>query len=109
MSLHRTIRRLRNELGLLQEEVAMRAGISPAYLSQIENGKRAPTPGVLSRVAEALGTTAPVLYVLTLEVDDVPPSRREAFKELAPAIFDFFTEAVVHTQNPRTHDEIKSN
>jgi DNA-binding XRE family transcriptional regulator len=47
--------------GLTQQEVAAKAGISTAYLSQLETGKRAGTPRVLSAIAR----------VLNVDVDDL--------------------------------------
>lgn len=40
---------------------ADRAGITRAYLSNIENGHRLPTLDVLLRIADALGTTVSIL------------------------------------------------
>lgn len=94
MPISKQLRVLRKKLGLRQEDVAAKAKISAAYLSQIENGKREATPGVLSRLAEALGTSLPVLYLLTLDESDVPPERREAFNELAPAIHSFLMDTL---------------
>lgn len=44
----------RKELGLTQAEVAERLGISRPVVAEIENGKREPGLGVMSRLAEAL-------------------------------------------------------
>jgi transcriptional regulator with XRE-family HTH domain len=42
---------------MTQRELADMAGITKAYLSQIETGKRTGTPDVLSKLAKALGLT----------------------------------------------------
>jgi transcriptional regulator with XRE-family HTH domain len=47
----------RKEHGLSQSEVAKKAGITPAALSQIEKGTRTPTTPVLYRIANALGVS----------------------------------------------------
>lgn len=44
----------RVELGLLQKEVAARAGISAQYLADIEAGRRQGSPGVRVALAKAL-------------------------------------------------------
>lgn len=44
----------RVELGLLQKEVAARAGISPQYLADIEAGRRQGSPSVRVLIAKAL-------------------------------------------------------
>lgn len=47
----------RVHLGLLQKEVAQRAGISAQYLADIEAGRRAGSPPVRAALAKALRTT----------------------------------------------------
>lgn len=49
------IRTLRKERGLLQGDLARKAGISPSYLNLIERNKRAVAGGLLDRIAEGLG------------------------------------------------------
>lgn len=53
-------------LGLLQKEVAARAGISPQHMADIEVGRRYGSPAVRLAVAKALRTT---LTTLTKEVE----------------------------------------
>lgn len=52
----------RIELGLLQKEVAARAGISAQYMADIEAGRRYGAPRVRVAIAKALRTP---LYELT--------------------------------------------
>ncbi len=50
------IRRIREEKGLTQEQVAKRAGVTKQYVTMLERGARkAPTLPVLQRLAKALG------------------------------------------------------
>lgn len=51
------IRRLRNDLGLSQETLAERVGVSPVYICMIENGKRTMSLALLDRIANELETT----------------------------------------------------
>lgn len=46
----------RVELGLLQKDVANRAGISPQFMADIECGRRAGSPPVRLAIAKALKT-----------------------------------------------------
>jgi len=75
------IRRLRNEKGLSQAKLAVRADMDPATLNRLEQGKGNPNLKTLERVAEALG----------VEVADLlgkarrPPSRE-------PSLFNGFEE-----------------
>ncbi len=56
-----SIRRLREEKGLTQRELAERAGLSPSYVNEIENGRKRPSLRVLNRLAGGLGVPAGVL------------------------------------------------
>jgi transcriptional regulator with XRE-family HTH domain len=51
------LRRLREDLGLSQEALALRADMDPAEVRRIETCKRDPGVRVLARLAEALGRT----------------------------------------------------
>lgn len=57
MSLGQVIRQRREEMGLTQDELSARAGISKPYLSNIETGKvkNPPTDGVLRALQRGLG------------------------------------------------------
>lgn len=48
------IRMRRNDLHISQEDLAFRAGLTPTYLSLLENGKRNPSLELLYRVCSAL-------------------------------------------------------
>ncbi len=63
------IKKLRGEMNLSQAELARRAGLSPAYLSELEGGQgKRPGGQVLLHLAQALGTTIAVILG-----DDVRP------------------------------------
>ncbi len=49
------IKKLRHRKGLSIEALAKRSGFTKSYLSQIENLKREPTIGALTKIAHALG------------------------------------------------------
>jgi len=52
------LRRERQHQALTQQELAHRAGISRAYLSEIERGKRDLSVTVLVKLQQALGPTS---------------------------------------------------
>jgi transcriptional regulator with XRE-family HTH domain len=56
------IRRQRELAALPMRQLAGMVGISGPYLSQIENGLRAPSNAVLEAIADALQTNAEALY-----------------------------------------------
>jgi transcriptional regulator with XRE-family HTH domain len=51
----RNIRRLREERGLTQEELAARIRINRNYVGMIERQENSPTVAMLERIAKALG------------------------------------------------------
>ena len=55
------IKQQRLAAGLTLAELAERAGFGKAYLSRIENGKKVPPIGTLSRIADVLGIEAAAL------------------------------------------------
>lgn len=48
------IKERRNELELSQEQLAFTAGVTPAYLGQVERGERNPTIGFMGKISDAL-------------------------------------------------------
>lgn len=58
----RNIRRLREDRGLTQEELAVDSEIDLTYLGGIERGKRNPSLLVMARISDALGVSLPLLF-----------------------------------------------
>jgi transcriptional regulator with XRE-family HTH domain len=63
MNLAKRIRERRETLELTQEQLARAIGLSPQYISLIEQDKRVPSVSSLARLAEELGVT--VDYLIT--------------------------------------------
>jgi transcriptional regulator with XRE-family HTH domain len=59
--LAKVLERRRQEVGISQEELAKRAGISRTYLSDIERGLRNISVTTLTKLAHAMNTTASTL------------------------------------------------
>lgn len=51
------IRTLREELGLTQESIASKTGVSTRHLSRVENGEQKPTVKLVDKLADAHGLT----------------------------------------------------
>lgn len=62
------IRACRNRLGLTQEELAERSGVTTQFISYAETGQRAPRPENLLSLSDALQVSAD--YLLTGEIID---------------------------------------
>jgi transcriptional regulator with XRE-family HTH domain len=58
----REVRRLRQERGWNQTELAFHAGLAPSVISQIETGKRDPSAATLRKLADALSVGVPELF-----------------------------------------------
>lgn len=56
------IRRLRNEQGISQEELAYKSYISPAHLGQIERAQKKPTIETVAKISSALGVSLSTLF-----------------------------------------------
>jgi transcriptional regulator with XRE-family HTH domain len=59
--LGRNVRRLRQQKGLTQEELAFEAEIDLTYMGAIERGRRNPSLLVMARIAAALSVPLPKL------------------------------------------------
>ncbi len=55
------VKELREDRGWNQSELASRAGLTPAAVSQIEGGRRLPTAQTLQKLADALGASSDAL------------------------------------------------
>lgn len=53
------VKKIRTELGISQEHLAIDAGISRGHLASIETGRRGATSPVIRKVARALGLKSP--------------------------------------------------
>ena len=51
------IKKLREDRGFTKYRLAADAGVSPGYISDLENGKKCPTVEVLDNICFALGIT----------------------------------------------------
>jgi transcriptional regulator with XRE-family HTH domain len=70
------LKRRRQELQLTRQKVADRSGLSYAYLSQLESGRKSrPSSTVLGQLAQALEVTVDDLAdQVGVPLDDLPPS-----------------------------------
>jgi transcriptional regulator with XRE-family HTH domain len=56
------LRQLREQKGMSAREVAGLSGLTPAYLSRLENGRVSPTVATLARLVSAMGETMATLF-----------------------------------------------
>lgn len=72
------IRRLRLKLGLTQEEIALKSGLSQGYINQLESGKRRFTQKSLELIADAL--SVPMVELFREEKAQQTPSVAEGIE-----------------------------
>lgn len=99
MTLGEAIAEMRKQRGLTQADVARSVGVSPTHISLIENGKREPSLSLLKRMGSTLGVSLPVLFALTLSVDDVPEEYRSVFVAIVPQLQNDLIDALRSTGN----------
>lgn len=97
-----TLRDLRTAQDLGLREMAVKAGISPAYLSRIERGKeRAPRPEVIKELAKLLAADPDVLFRLSSSTDpdvtDYLRERRRVMDLVRYLIDNHFTDEEIET------------
>lgn len=95
MNIGNAIKELRKQKGFKQNNFAEMCGLSQSYLSLIEKGKKEPTLGLLKQISSALSMPLPILVFLSLEMDDVANSKKDAFKLLEPSIKGLISDVFV--------------
>ncbi len=92
MEIGRIIKDLRNRAGFKQKEFAKACSISPSYLSQIESNARIPHPNTLKEICKVLEVPGQILYLLSIDKDDIPKGKQEAFEMLFPPLKAFLIQ-----------------
>lgn len=86
MDLGGTIKNIRKQKGLKQNTFAEECNISQTYLSQIESNTKDPNLSVLKIIAEKLNVSLPILFFLSLEENDVPDNKKQAYAIISPTM-----------------------
>lgn len=97
------VRRRRNELGLKQEDLAQKAGISKSFLSDLENGKRSIGAETLLDLGRAMGLSLD--YLMTGNgskehegEEQIPPALAKFAAEEGLSVRDTLTLLHMHEQ-----------
>src|SRR5438552_2246067 len=91
--LGKTIRRLRLEQGISQQELARTAELTASFLSLLENDHRRPSLTVLRRLATAFKVPEEVLVWDAVELPNDLPEKDRRMCELAKLIVRRYYEA----------------
>jgi len=86
MNLGSAVKKLRKYKNLSQEDLARVSKLSQTTISLIESGKTTPFSGTIKRIASSLDTSEYIIYLLSMEEEDVPPNKKEKFDTLFPVL-----------------------
>lgn len=86
MQLGATINTVRKQRGFNQGELADMIGMTQSYMSLIEKDKKEPNLTTLKKISEALNLPLPILFFLSLDNDDIPERKQEAFNLIGPSL-----------------------
>jgi len=100
MNLGKTIKQLRKDQGLSQADLSARCGITSTYLSLIETNKKEPHLSTLKLIAQELHVPLPIIFFIAMDAEDVPASKRSAFKIIAPAITSLIRDTFLSSLEP---------
>lgn len=92
MNIGQSIRTLRKNELMNQEEFASSVGITQSYLSLIEKGHKKPSLEVLQQMADILNTPLSVLFWFGIEREDVDEKKQYAYDTLKPSIDNLIKE-----------------
>ena len=93
ISIGKTIRRLRIERGISQQDLAEDADLTPSFLSLVENDRRHPSLIVIRRLATSLLVPEEVLIWDAVELPDSLNEKDRRLCEMAKMIVRRFYEA----------------
>lgn len=97
------VRRLREQLHITQEELALRCDLTQSYINFLENGKRGYSKTSLGKIAKALGVHESDLFAeksgrnapqVSKQFQSYGKIRRQNYEEMI-ALFDKLPDAIV--------------
>ena len=92
MDLGSIIKNIRKRKGQSQMEFAQSCGITQTYLSQIENNQKEPNLSTLKDISKNLDIPLPILFFLSLNEEDIPQEKRQAFEIISPSVKSLINE-----------------
>lgn len=94
MEIGNTIKQLRKDRKLSQEAFAEMCGIKQTTLSQIERNEARPNKDNLKKICDALNMPEVVLYLLSIDENDIPDSKKDEFEKYFPVVKDLLYKLV---------------
>jgi|SRR5882724_4052516 len=89
MKISEALKKCRELKGMTQFALAKQAGISPSYLSQLEQGKRDPKLTLLAKLSNALGIPVAILFFLAADEKELSGLGEQLTKDLSFTAWNF--------------------
>lgn len=86
MKIGKGLKRILDDKGISQKELAKKIGKSETSLSLIIQDKTQPRKDTLELISQALNVSTELLLVLSIEEDDIPDNKKEHYSILWPMI-----------------------
>ena len=91
MNIGHAIRTVRQKRMYKQKDLAAKLGISPSFLSQIEQGKREPSSRLIEQVAEKLDIPVQLIVLLATEFKADNSKFEYQLKDISFAMLDILS------------------
>jgi len=92
MQIGETLKQLRKDRGETQIAVQNKVGITQTYLSQIESGKKEPSPDVFRKLCKYYKVPTQIVAWQSLEEKDIQGKKKPIYKKLKPIIDKLISE-----------------
>lgn len=98
LQIGKRLRRQREKTNLIREEFAEKAGISPQFLAEIENGKKGMSVATLYKICMNFNISADYLLFGQLASNELSDTARETI-HLLPEPYRSYTEDIIEIVN----------
>lgn len=92
MNLGYTIKKIRKQKKITQNEFSSLCGITQTYLSQIEGNLKEPSLSALKSISKKLNIPLPILFFLSMTEDDVEKHKVESFRIINSSVKSMVNE-----------------
>jgi len=89
MKIGKTLKLIRISRELKQKELADKLGISPNYLSSVENAKREPSLSFIKLVSKELDVPVSFLFLDNVDEESMSEERRTTYQKLKNLLVEF--------------------
>lgn len=89
------IKIVRVKLGLTQDDVKNRTGITQGYYSMIENGNSQPSEETLQKLSEAFKVPIILFFWLATNKNDFPKKSRHIYDQLKPLMDEIIDQSIL--------------